>query len=65
MESKRKLNAVQIRLTQGERDSIAVLCKSEGLSLTEWIRRRIEATPITQRLERIEAILTDLQRRIA
>ena len=61
-DKKRKLNAVQIRLSEAEREAIDTACKKEGVNLTAWIRSRIEGTAM---IDRLEKILSRIEERIA
>ena len=54
-----------IRLSQNEREHIEQEAQKDGITFSEWVRRKIIGNTLESRVERIEAILTDLQRRIA
>ena len=61
---KLKNDLIQVRVSESERERARQEAEKIGVSVSEWIRKRITQLDSDTRLARIESILTDLQRRI-
>ena len=67
-----KATNIPIRLTEESRNRIKTIADSEGITVSAWIRKRIEGDAIVSRLDVLEAkqatlesILSQLVARIA
>jgi len=49
-----------IRLSHATHETVKAGAACEGITASEWIRRRIEGEAVDLRLERIESLLTRL-----
>ena len=51
-----KTYPIPIRLSENERDRVRNEAKKDGMSVSEWLRRRIEGERVECRVETIESI---------